>query len=101
MYAVIFSLKRSNTLEGYQEMDELTMQEAEKINGYKGYESVYNENQEGIFISYWESMEAINEWRNNTLHQTAKLKGIEQWYDRYSIKICKIEHSNDFVKNIK
>jgi heme-degrading monooxygenase HmoA len=90
-YAVIFISERSDNLDGYQEMDELTIQLANKIPGYLGYESIKSANK-GIFISYWESMEAINQWRNHSIHQQAKIMGKNVWYHHYLSQICKVEH---------
>ena len=91
-YAVIFSNTKSDNKDGYAEMDELTMKLADEQKGFLGYESVYNGNT-GIFISYWESMEAINTWRQNSTHLMAKAKA-NQWYKRYLSQICKVEHSH-------
>ncbi|MBP7808431.1 MAG: antibiotic biosynthesis monooxygenase [Bacteroidia bacterium] len=91
-YAVIFSSTKSDNLEGYLEMDEETMHLAQEQPGFLGYESVNNGNT-GIFVSYWESMDAINGWRQNSTHLMAKAKA-EQWYKRYLSQICKVEHSH-------
>lgn len=91
-YAVIFSSTKSDNLEGYKEMDDETMRLAQEQNGFLGYESVNNGNK-GIFISYWESMEAINVWRQDSTHLMAKAKA-NHWYKRYLSQICKVEHSH-------
>ncbi|HRH11081.1 MAG TPA: DUF4188 domain-containing protein [Bacteroidia bacterium] len=95
-YAVIFSSTKSDDTEGYKEMDETTMQLAQEQNGFLGYESV-NNGKTGIFISYWESMDAIHRWRINSTHLMAKSKA-EQWYARYLSQICKVESSHLFEK---
>jgi len=94
-YAVIFISERSENLEGYHEMDILTIQLAEEIPGYLGYESVKDGNK-GIFISYWESMDSINQWKNNLIHQQAKSKA-KQWYKSYISQICKVELTSSYV----
>lgn len=91
-YAVIFSSTKSDHLDGYKEMDEMTMNLAQDQKGFLGYESVSNGNI-GIFISYWESMDAIENWRKNSTHLMAKAKA-NQWYKRYLSQICKVEHSH-------
>lgn len=90
-YAVIFSSTKSEQLEGYSEMDELTMKLAQDQEGFIGYESVSTGNK-GIFISYWESKEAIDVWRKNVTHQMAKAEA-GRWYSRYLSQICKVESS--------
>lgn len=91
-YAVIFSSTKNADLEGYAEMDELTMKLAHAQNGFLGYESA-NNGATGIFISYWENMDAINNWRINSTHLMAKAKA-EKWYKRYLSQICKVESSH-------
>jgi heme-degrading monooxygenase HmoA len=93
-YAVIFSSTKSDNLEGYSEMDEITMQLASKQIGYMGYESLTNQTKT-IFISYWESMEAIEAWRHDTTHKMAKA-GAQKWYKRYLSQICRVESSHLF-----
>ena len=93
-YAVIFSSEKSEKREGYAEMDELTMKLASEQKGYLGYESLSNENKT-IFISYWESMEAIKVWRENSTHLMAKSKA-SLWYKRYLSQICLVNQSRFF-----
>ncbi len=95
-YAVIFSSTKSANLEGYAEMDELTMKLAAEQPGYLGYESVSNGNT-GIFISYWESRAAIDNWRVNATHRMAKGQA-HQWYARYLSQICLVESSRLYEK---
>lgn len=73
-------------------MDTLTLQFAQEQPGFLDYESINNGNT-GIFISYWESMDAINIWRQNSTHLIAKAK-TGQWYKRYLSQICKVEHTH-------
>jgi heme-degrading monooxygenase HmoA len=96
-YAVIFSSTKSDNLEGYAEMDELTMKLAQEQEGFLGYESCSSGNQ-GIFISYWQSMEHIGAWRNNMTHLKAK-SNAGQWYKRYLSQICKVENSHLYEVN--
>jgi len=96
-YAVIFCSTKSENLEGYQEMDEQIMKLAIEQKGFLGYESAGDLNA-GIFISYWENMESIQKWRDNTNHIFAKKQGLDKWYDRFLSQICKVEHSHHFVR---
>ena len=92
-FANIFSYKRSKNLEGYSEMDDLTLKLAQETEGFLGYEVTGDGSEHAIFISYWESMEAIQRWRENTVHMKAKAKGKAQWYEWYHSQICKVEYS--------
>lgn len=93
-YAVIFSSKKSDMLDGYKEMDEITMQLAQEQEGFLGYESC-NNGASGIFISYWKDMESINLWKENMTHIKAK-SNAKRWYERYLSQICKVKHSHLF-----
>lgn len=95
-YAVIFASTKSDDLEGYAEMDELTLKLAHEQPGFLGYESAGNNNG-GIFISYWESREAIDNWRKHATHMMAKSNAMK-WYNRYLSQICHVENSMLFEK---
>lgn len=97
-YAVIFSSEKSNELDGYTEMDELTMKLAQEQKGFLGYESC-NNGKTGIFISYWQTMEHIAAWRSNMTHLKAK-SNASQWYKRYLSQICKVESSHLHEANL-
>ena len=60
-YAVIFTNLRTEIDEGYGEMAEEMVRLAELQPGYLGHESVRNGL--GITISYWQSLEAIKNWK--------------------------------------
>jgi len=93
-YAVIFSTLLSDDLEGYEEtanrMEELAQQQL----GYLGIESARN--QIGITVSYWESLDAILQWKNNVEHTKAREKGRAVWYKKYQLRICKVEREYGF-----
>jgi heme-degrading monooxygenase HmoA len=44
----------------------------------------------GITISYWDSLESIEKWKQNNQHLKAKTLGREKWYASYSLKVCKV-----------
>lgn len=98
-YAVVFSSIRTNIDEGYKKMNDAVFAEIEKQSGYLGHEAVRGSDGFGINVSYWDSLESIELWKNNVLHQKAKALGIEKWYESYSIKICKVEFEKDFRKS--
>jgi len=50
----------------------------------------------GITVSYWESLDAIKEWRNNSKHQIAIKKGKSDWYKSFKIRIAKVERDYEF-----
>ncbi len=62
---------------------------AKKQDGFLGFESA--EGEVNISISYWESEEAIQNWKNNGKHLLATEKGKTEWYKDYTVRVCKVE----------
>lgn len=93
-YAVIFTSVRTPVDEGYgdmaAEMEELACQQE----GFLGVESARDE--VGITVSYWQSIEAIKNWKANARHLFAQQQGRSKWYLHYKVRICKIEHDYSF-----
>lgn len=96
-YAVIFTSQRTEQdLEGYGKMSEKMVKLASKQPGFIHVESARDSNGYGITVSYWESLEAIQKWKENTKHQTAQRLGKETWYAEYKVRICKVEREYSF-----
>ena len=53
-------------------------------------------NEVGITVSYWESLEAIKQWKQQADHIIAQKIGIQKWYSYYHTRICKVEREYDF-----
>ncbi len=92
-YAVIFT-SVLNPSEDYEHMANQMLELAQKQPVFLGFESAREEI--GITISYWESLEAIKNWKENSFHQLAQQKGKNEFYQSYSVKICKVEKAYDF-----
>jgi len=93
-YAVIFTSKRTEEDQGYAEMAMLMENLAKNQEGYLGIESAKNEI--GITVSYWNSLEAIKNWKQQSEHLLAQQKGKTDWYSWYNVKICKVEREYEF-----
>jgi heme-degrading monooxygenase HmoA len=93
-YAVIFTSERTLVEEGYQEMAMKMSALAAQQPGYLGQESA-RENI-GITVSYWTSLEAIQQWKKNSDHLLAQQLGKEKWYAAYKTRICKVERDYAF-----
>jgi heme-degrading monooxygenase HmoA len=99
-YAVIFTSVLNKNAENYDEMAIKIEDLAKQQKGFLGIESARNKtnDQEGITVSYWESLEAILNWKNNEDHAIAISKGKEIWYKKYTVRICKVEREYEFEK---
>jgi heme-degrading monooxygenase HmoA len=88
-YAVIFTSLRKDGEEGYAAMADRMVELASQQPGFLGIESA-RENL-GITVSYWDSLEAIKNWKANLEHQSAQKSGRERWYSSFKIRIAKVE----------
>lgn len=96
-YAVVFtSTKTEEDNSGYEQTAERMVELAQQQKGYLGHESARNNL--GITVSYWESLEAINVWKQNTEHLIAQGKGKQIWYQSFKTRICKVERDYGFEK---
>ena len=95
-YAVIFSSLRTEVDNGYHDTADRMVELAQQQPGYLGHESVRDGL--GITISYWESLEAIRNWKQVGEHLVAQQKGRTDWYAAYKTRICKVERDYGFEK---
>ncbi|BFP41408.1 antibiotic biosynthesis monooxygenase [Flavobacteriaceae bacterium GF1] len=93
-YAVIFTNTRTDGDFGYAEMAEQMERLAKQQKGYLGFESARSNL--GIAVSYWESLEAIADWKANLEHLYAQKKGKSDWYSWYKVRICRVEREYEF-----
>ncbi len=94
-YAVIFtSTRTSEDNHGYTQMAQSMEALARTQPGFVDFESARDGL--GISISYWESLEAITQWKQKTEHLVAQQKGKELWYSWYKIRVCQVEREYEF-----
>lgn len=90
-YAVIFSSQRTEGDNGYKEMADRMVELASGQPGFLGVESVRDETGFGITVSYWSSLEAIRNWKQQEEHRVAQEQGRAVWYGHYITRISKVE----------
>lgn len=95
-YAVIFTSVRTDGDLGYSEMAGQMEKLAREQEGFLGLESARNEI--GITVSYWQSLEAISNWKAHTDHLFAQRKGIKDWYKWYKVRICLVDREYGFER---
>ncbi len=93
-YAVIFTSERTEGDNGYSEMANEMARLASIQPGFLGVESARDGL--GITVSYWESLEAIQQWKQNERHLVAQRKGMSEWYLNYKTRVCKVERDYGF-----
>ena len=95
-YAVIFTSIRTELDDNYAEMANKMETLAKQQPGFLGVESARNEI--GITVSYWESLEAIANWKQNLDHLDAQFLGRQKWYEKYVVRIAKVEKEYSFER---
>jgi len=93
-YAVIFTSTQTVNTEGYSAMAQKMEMLAKEQEGFISIDSAHEE--VGITVSYWESLDAIKNWKQQSEHLQAQLKGRNEWYSWYNVKICKVEREYEF-----
>jgi len=94
MYAVIFRAKTKELDKTYFETAKRMRELA--LNEYGCLEfTAVTEGANEIAISYWDSLEQIKKWKQNSEHLRAQKLGQERWYEDYSVEIVKIVSKYD------
>lgn len=96
-YAVIFTSLQTSKTEGYSEMAETMEQLARRQPGFIDFE--HARETLGITISYWNSHEAIANWKSNLDHLGAQKLGKDNWYQWYRVRVCKVERDYEFLRD--
>ncbi|MGE7713310.1 antibiotic biosynthesis monooxygenase family protein [Priestia megaterium] len=94
-YAVIFASERTEGEKGYGIMADKMVELASAQKGFLGIESARDKDL-SITISYWDSLESIKMWKENSAHRAAQYKGKTEWYQKFSLRVCKVERHSFF-----
>lgn len=98
-FAVIFTSKRTEVdPEGYNAMADRMVELASQQPGFLGIESARGPDGNGITVSYWESLDAIHQWRKNAEHLEAQRLGKEKWYEWFRLRIARVERGYSFSR---
>ena len=90
-FTVVFTSQRTRVEEGYTEMNDSLWNDAQKLGGFLGSESLRNEDGFGVTVLYFKDMETIQEWSKYQKHLRRKEMGKRKWYEGYRVRIGKVE----------
>jgi len=93
-YAVIFTSIRTEGDNGYSEVAARMLELAAQQDGFLGVESARE--MIGITVSYWEDLDSIKKWKENSEHLLAQEKGKTLWYKAFSVRVAKVEREYEF-----
>ena len=97
-WAVIFTSRLRPGQEDYGAVADRMEVLARVRPGYLGHESVRGEDGLGITVSYWESEEAMAEWRRDAEHLAAQRAGRERFYEWFRLDVCRVDRSYGFER---
>jgi heme-degrading monooxygenase HmoA len=92
-YAVVFSSQRTEGDHGYGATGDRMVELAAQQPGYLGVESVRGADGFGITVSYWDSEQAIANWKRDAEHRIAQERGRSQWYAHYELRVARVERA--------
>jgi heme-degrading monooxygenase HmoA len=98
-YAVIFTSKRTEGDRGYGAMAQRMADLGARYDGFLGIESVRGGDGVGITVSYWRDEESIRAWKRDTEHEKAQRTGQQTWYERYEVRVAKVERAYGFARD--
>jgi heme-degrading monooxygenase HmoA len=94
-FAVIFTSIRTDHEDGYGETARRMVELAAQQPGFLGVESARSDL--GITVSYWASLEAIAAWKAESEHRVAQATGRSQWYESFTVRVCRVERDYNFT----
>jgi heme-degrading monooxygenase HmoA len=92
IYAVIFKSKRQDANSDlYYEHNDKLDEKIRSIAGYIKHSGMrHPETREGVTIAYFDSLDAINNWRKDEEHMDAKKLAKSHFYENYSVEITEV-----------
>ena len=92
MYVVIFKAKIHQLDPHYFILAKQLREKALTQFNCQKFEALTENNQE-VTLSYWQSLDDIQNWRNDAEHLMAQQLGLSKWYQSIEIEICQIQKS--------
>lgn len=96
-YCVVFTSRRVDAHGAdYAATSERMTELARSMPGFLGVESMRDAEGVGITVSYWQSEEAIRNWREHAEHRVAQKDGRHRFYQWYELRVCRVERATSF-----
>jgi heme-degrading monooxygenase HmoA len=96
-YAVVFtSIRDEKEGDGYDETAARMESLARGQPGFLGVETARGDL--GITVSYWRDEASIEAWKRDADHSFAQYEGRTRWYQRYAIRVARVERVSTFER---
>lgn len=92
IYAVIFKSKRQDAnQDSYYQHNDALEEKIKSLPGYIKHSGIrHPETRQGVTIAYFDSLEAIDNWRKDSNHMDAKKLAKSDFYENYSVEITEV-----------
>lgn len=93
MIAVIFEVwPKADAKDQYLHQAGLLKAELEKIDGFISVERFESITESGkmLSLSFFKDEEAVEQWRNLTVHRSAQKLGRNSYFDNYRLRVCSV-----------
>ena len=92
IYAVIFKSKRQDANQDlYYQHNNALEEKIKSLPGYMKHSGIrHPETRQGVTIAYFDSLEAIDNWRKDSEHLAAKKLAKSDFYENYSVEITEV-----------
>jgi len=92
IYAVIFKSKRQDAnQDSYYQHNDALEEKIKSLPGYIKHSGIrHPETRQGVTIAYFDSLEAIDNWRKDSNHLDAKKLAKSDFYENYSVEITEV-----------
>ena len=92
IYAVIFKSNRQDAnSELYYQHNDLLDEKIKSLPGYIKHSGLrHPETREGVTIAYFNSLDAIDNWRKDGEHMDAKKLAKSEFYENYSVEVAEV-----------
>ena len=94
-YAAIFTVRLNSAHAAFEIMMDKMMRVAAQQKGFLGMEQAINE--ENIHISYWQDLETLKAWQQNSLNVRASHLGENFWFEAYQLRIVEVMEHSQFI----
>ena len=100
-YAVTTTTELGSAYDGeaHRRLGRQLYQRASTLGGFLGLEAFFDDGA-SIAVSYWDSLEAIERWRNDPPHGAAKHLAKAQWFGATITRIARVEADYGFNLDI-
>lgn len=93
-YAAIFtSQRKSIDHAGYRQASQRMLELASAVPGFLGIEAVRDPDGFGLTISYWDSEQAILDWKSQAEHAEIRERGRWLWYEHFEVRVARVERA--------